>query len=212
MKTKDWARLEVVIVSAALLLIAFSFVLPEFKITTRSGASGMPRETVQLFFFDMFRTETTINSLTDTDYGTYDTTYPYDYSGVGDALASERVWLACWMFLSWMLVAVLVFGREIVQIIVGWMTVIGGMVALVYPIIEVAGSMPNISGFFGSSSSSGVTMSWGPSSAWYIAIIAEGLVGAAVVRRMNRFFMASKEEAEKPDRAGPWEDEEEPMK
>lgn len=207
MKTKDWARLEVVIVSAALLLMAFSLVLPEYKITTRSGTSGMPRETVQLFYFDVFRTETTINTLTDTDYGTYDATYPYDYSGVGHTLANERLWLACWMFLTWMLVAVLAFGREIVQVLVGWMTVIGGMVALVYPVIELTGSIPNISGFFGSSSSSGVSISWGPSSAWYIAIIAEALVGAAVVRRMNRFFMESREEVEEPEVASPLTDE-----
>jgi len=200
MDQETWSKLEIVLVSAAILLIAFSLILPEFKVNTHyEPLGGATRTTERSFYFDKVENRVTSIGGTSTSYETYDSTFPTDYTAVGHALSNERLWLACWVFLCWMLVVALVFGREVVQILVGWMTVMAALVALVYPIVEISSSIPGTTGFMGSSSSSDVTMSWGPASAWYLAVIAATIVVAVVVRRMSRFFTEPKEEAEEPD-------------
>jgi hypothetical protein len=189
MEDRDWARLEVVLVAAALLIVAFSLLLPEFRITTHSGASGIPRTTEQWLYFDVLKTKTTYSGNTYTDYESYNALNSIDYESVADELANVKTLLACWALLCWMLIVVLVYGRELVQVIVGWMTVIAGLVAIVYPVLEISVPVQGMSGFYGSGTLSNGTVSWGPSSAWYLGVIAVILVGAAVVRRMSWFFM-----------------------
>lgn len=199
MEERDWARLEVVLVSAALLLIAFSLILPEFKVTTHSGASGTPRTTEQWLYFDVLKTQTTYSGSTYTDYESYDALNSVDYEDLADELANERTVLAGWALLCWMLVVVLVYGRELVQVMVGWMTVIAGLVATVYPVVEISVPVAWMSGFYGSGTLSDGTVSWGPSSAWYLGVISVILVGAAVVRRMSWFFMEPKKKDDDSD-------------
>ena len=199
MEEREWAKLEVIFVSAALLMIAFSLMLPEFKITTHSGGGGFPRTAEQWLYFDVLKTKTTYSGSTYTDYKSYDDVGSVDYEDLADVLTNEKTLLACWALLCWMLVVVLVYGRELVQVMVGWMTVIAGLVAIVYPVVEISVPVPWMSGFFGSGTLSDGTVSWGPSSAWYIGVIATILVGAAVVRRMSRFFMEPKKKDEDSD-------------
>lgn len=200
MEERDWARLEVVLVSAALLMIAFSLILPEFKTTIHTGASGIPRTTEQWFYFDVLKTQTTYSSTsTHTEYGSYDAQNSVAYEELAGELANERTVLVCWALLCWMLVTVLVYARELVQVMVGWMTVIAGLVAVVYPLVEISVPVAWMSGFYGSGTLSDGTVSWGPSSAWYLGVIAVVLVGAAVVRRMSWFFMEPKKKEEESD-------------
>lgn len=194
MSPEDWVKLEIVLISTSLLLVAFSFLVPQYEIVTSSGSdpfTGRPMQrTVETFYFDFLKVKSSTYAYSETVSYSYDQASPADYTDVGHFMANEKLWLACWLFLGWMLLIVMSFGRMLAQIVIGWMAVIASLVAVAYPVTEVSGAIPKISGFLGSSPSAGATVSWGPSTGWFLSILGCILVSAVVVHRMSGFFMA----------------------
>jgi len=194
MSPERWSKADTVLVGTFILLVALSLVAPQYKITTTTifQNGGAPHSITVFYYVD----NTKIKSSLGTDFSPYDST-----EGIGDVLALEKLALACSLFLAWMFLIVLVFGTDMLRITLGWMAMVGSVIAVAYPIVEIPGSLTIIDGFFGTAHEDLLTRSWSPSSGWYLTVIGTIFIGFVTLRRMNAHFKephAKKEEDDLP--------------
>jgi hypothetical protein len=192
MKPADLANVEMMLASASLVLAALTFMLPIFGVTSSSGqdlSTGQPMHDMkEAFYFDVRDVTTTTSTFTSK------TTYSYDYAGtpgysdVGHAFAQEKLWIAAWLVLCWLLLVSMVLRSALAQIVFGWGTVIASLISVAYPISFVSATIPGVTGFFGSSQQQLTSMGWGPATGWFVALAGCVLVTAVVMHRMGEYF------------------------
>ncbi len=203
MKPKDLANLEMALTSASLMLAALTLMLPMFGVSTSSGqdlSTGQPMHDItEAFYLDVREVTTTSGTVTSTTTYSYDYASTPDYSEVGHSFSQEKLWIAAWLILGWLLLVSMAFGSVLAQIVTGWSTVIASLVSVAFPVSFVSGTIPGVTGFFGSSHQQLTSMSWGPAIGWFVALAACILVTAVIMRRMGEYFRAPPKRKDKDE-------------
>ena len=178
-----WLKLDIILVSSAIAILGLTYLAPMYSTVNITGVGSTSGEhLVTEYYFDRSK----VTYLGSEDFHTY------DHSKIGSVLAVEKLAWASSLFLVWAFLIALIIGRDVLTIIIGWMAMVTSVIAIAYPVVEIPNAIEGINGFYGSS----IDASWAPSIGWYLSLVSGIFVLIVALRRMNGYFMETREKVD----------------